>query len=85
MMSRALVRHDLRPDGFYYAADDAAGPFLDNMRSAYIVALRDRAAWVATTFNSASAEELAASAKRLFAAWTIEFQPVQRGTQIELL
>lgn len=85
MMSRALVRRDLHDHGFLYRAEDSAASFLDNMKSPYIVALRDRADWVAATFDELSADELDAIVKRLFETWTIEFQPVQPGSQEGLL
>ncbi|OPY84055.1 MAG: hypothetical protein A4E65_00374 [Syntrophorhabdus sp. PtaU1.Bin153] len=85
MMSRSLVRQKLDVQGFIYSADDAAASFLDNMKAPYIAALRDRAAWVAATFDSLSADELDSMVRRLFESWTIEFQPVQSGPPAELL
>lgn len=63
---------------------EAAGAFLDNMQSPYITVLRNRSEWVARTFDELSADELDAIVKRLFEAWTIEFQPIQFGPQAEL-
>lgn len=85
MMSRSLVRRELREQGVLYVADEAAGAFLDNMQSRYIVELRGRAEWVAATFDALPADELDRVVKRLFEAWTTEFQPVQIGPQAELL
>jgi hypothetical protein len=85
MMSRSLVRRELLADGLLYAAEEEAGSFLDNMQSAYIVELRNRAEWVAATFDELSADELNAIIKRLFEAWTTEFQPIQFGQQAEVL
>lgn len=84
MMSRSLVRRELHVDGLLYAAEEVAGAFFDNMRSAYIVALRKRAAWVAATFDELSEDELDTIIKRLFKAWTTEFQPIHFGTQAEI-
>jgi len=84
MMSRSLIRRQIHPEGLLYAAEDAAGAFLDNLQADYIVQLRDRAAWVTSTFDELSANELDAVVKRLFEAWTTEFQPVQFGPQAEL-
>ncbi|MCA9046569.1 MAG: hypothetical protein KDA69_19735 [Planctomycetaceae bacterium] len=83
MMSRSLVRRDLHVQGFLYSADDSAASFLDNMRSPYILALRDRAEWVAATFDTLSTDELDAIVKRVFKSWTTEFQPVQSRPQAE--
>jgi hypothetical protein len=49
------------------------------------VQLRNRAEWVASTFDELSANELDAVVKRVFEAWTAEFQPIQSGPQAELL
>ena len=85
MMSRSLVCREIHVQGFLYGARDSAVSFLDNINSPYIVALRNRADWVAATFDELSADELDAIVKRLFEVWTIEFQPSQFGPQTELL
>lgn len=85
MISRSLIRRELHEEGLLYAAEEAAGAFFENMRSTYIEQLRDRADWVASTFDQLSAIELDAVVKRLFAAWTTEFQPIQLGLQEKLL
>lgn len=85
MMSRSLVRREPHVQGFLYSADDSAASFLDNMRSPYVLALRDRAEWVAATFDAVSADDLDSIVRRLFESWTIEFQPVQSGLHAELL
>ena len=85
MMSRSLVRRELRVQGVLYAAEDSAASFLDNINSHYVVALRSRADWVAATFDDLSADDLDAIVKRLFEAWTIEFQPGRSGPQAEPL
>lgn len=85
MMSRSLVHRDLNVQGILYSAEDNAAWFLDNMKSSYIIELRKRADWVATTFDGLSEEELNTIVNRLFEAWTIEFQPTQFGTKAELL
>jgi hypothetical protein len=85
MMSRSLVRRELSVEGFLYSAEDSAASFLDNVKSSYILALRDRAEWVAAAFDQLSADELDAIIKGLFEAWTIEFQPIHTGSQGQLL
>ncbi len=84
MMSRSLVRREFVKQGLLYMAEEAAGAFLDNMKSPYIIELRNRSEWVATTFDKVSTEELNAIVKRLFEAWTTEFQPIELGLQAEL-
>lgn len=85
MMSRSLLRREVHVQGFLYGAEDSAASFLDNMNSPYIVALRDRADWVAATFDELSADQLDAIVKGLFETWTIEFQPSRPGPQADLL
>jgi hypothetical protein len=85
MMSRSLVRREYHVQGFLYSADDSATSFLDNMKSPYIVVLRDRAEWVATKFDALRTDELDSIVRRLFESWTIEFQPVQSRPQADLL
>lgn len=85
MMSRSLIRQEPHIQGFLYCAEDSAASFLDNMRSSYIASLRDRAEWVAGTFDELNADELNAIVKRLFEAWTIEFQHVRSAQQAGLL
>ena len=85
MISRSLIRREFQVQGVLYGAEDAAGAFLDNMLSPYIVQLRRRADWVASKFDELSASELDALVKHLFEAWTTEFQPVQLGLHAELL
>lgn len=84
MMSRSLIRRELHANGLLYVAEEEAGAFLDNMKSVYILELRKRAKWVAATFDKLSTSELDVIIKRLFEAWTIEFQPIQSGPQEEL-
>ena len=85
MISRSLIRRTFGADGVFYGAEEVAGSFLDNVRSPYLVELRNRADWVASTFDAFSAKELDAVVNHLFDAWTTEFQPVQMGPQAELL
>lgn len=85
MMSRSLVRRELLADGFFYTATEEAGSFLDNLKSAYISELRDRAGWVTATFDELGTDELSNIIKNLFRVWTIEFHPTEFGPQLELL
>jgi hypothetical protein len=85
MMSRSLIRRELHIQGVLYSAEDIAGAFLDNIGSPYIAHLRERADWLASTFNELSDSDLARTVKRLFEEWTAEFQPLHLGPQEELL
>ena len=85
MMSRSLAHREVHAQGFLYNADDSAASFLDNMKSSYIFDLRDRAEWVADTFDALSTDDLDFIVRRLFESWTIEFQSAQSRPQPELL
>ena len=85
MMSRSLIEREPRLDGLFYRAEERSSAFLNNLTAEYIVALRDRAEWVASTFDHLTNTELDMVIKRLFEAWTIEFQTVQPSAQLELL
>jgi hypothetical protein len=85
MISRGLIARTAGPEGILYSADEWAGPFLDNLRSQYMLELRERADWVVDQFDSLTAENLDGLTKRLFEAWTTEFQPVQLSLSGDLL
>lgn len=82
MASAGLVKRVTHDSGFLYVAEDAAGAFLDNLRSEYLCGVKERAQWVVDTFDAISAEELKTVIKRLFEAWTIEFQSMEMPTQL---
>ncbi len=84
MISRNLVSRSPETEGFLFSAEETAGAFLDNLRSPYMLHLRDRAGWVASRYDGFSASELDAVVKHLFEAWTTEFQPIQAAYQMEL-
>lgn len=77
MQSRFLVAVRPSEHGILYSADESAGAFLDNLKCTYALELRDRAAWVAETFDHLSDGQLSARVNRLFEAWTMEFQPAE--------
>lgn len=85
MISRNLVIRSPERQGFQFYAQETAGAFLDNLRSSYILQLRNRADWVVSRYDGFSVSELNAVVKQLFEAWTTEFQPIQGGHQMELL
>ena len=76
MMSKSLVIQSIEARGFRYSADDTAEAFMANLRSPYLLALRERANWVAATFDDLADAELDIEVRRLFERWTTEFQPV---------
>ena len=84
MISRGLVRRTFCERGFVYSAEEAAGALLDNLTANYTKGLRERAEWVISAFDGLPAEELDGVVRRLFEAWTTEFQPIDSGAQMEL-
>lgn len=84
MASAGLVRRVPHSLGFLYSADEAAGPFIANLKAEYLAGVKERALWVVNSFDHLSAEELDRVTNRLFEAWTTEFQPVEMGAQPEL-
>lgn len=84
LASAGLVRRVPQSLGFLYSADEAAGPFIDNLQAEYLTGVKERAQWVVDTFDHLTAEQLDRVTNRLFEAWTTEFQPVEMGAQLEL-
>ena len=85
MMSRSLVGRRVCSDGFLYSAHDSAEAFLGNLRSPYILQLRERAEWVSATFDELSEPDLNVEMGRLFASWTTEFLPVESDGLVDRL
>lgn len=85
LISRGLADRLLSEEGVLYCAEEQAGAFLNNLRAPYLRELCARAEWVTQTFDVLAMGELEAVIKRLFAAWTTEFQPIELGTQEQLL
>ena len=81
MISRALVSREFHANGFLYKAEESAEVFLGNMQSNYILELRNRAYWVADTFDTVGTDKLNSIIDDLFETWTIEFQPIQLSSR----
>ncbi len=85
MISRSLACRKMHPEGILYCADETATPFFSSIKSPYITTLRQRAKWVAATFDIVSAEQLDSIIGHVLEAWTIEFQPIEPTIQPGLL
>jgi hypothetical protein len=83
-MSRNLIERNARAGGIYYAASEAAGPFLDCLHSAYSRELRLRATWAIDTFGVLDDDELKSYFDARFERWTREFQAVQQPPELLL-
>jgi len=83
-ISRSLVKWHARADGIFYAASEAAGPFLECLHSAYSRELRLRATWAIDTFGALDDDELKSYFDARFERWTREFQAVQPPPELLL-
>ncbi|MGE6699477.1 ABC-three component system middle component 2 [Hyphomonas sp. NPDC076900] len=79
MASAGLVRREAQQDGIVYTANDDAGAFVDNLYSDYLMGIKNRAGWVAETFDDLLSDELDTVVNGLFEAWTTEFQSANTG------
>jgi hypothetical protein len=77
MHTRGLVERLVTPDGFRYRAGEEAGSFVDLLSSAYITALKDRAAWLIEHVQPMTESELAKLVRARMDAWEPEFQAGQ--------
>jgi hypothetical protein len=79
MMTRHLVERDVRVTGVEYRAGENAAPFLTALESTYLVALRDRAVWLAASLGDQSDDEFRSTMQRLFGQWVHEFNDPPGG------
>ncbi len=85
LMSRSLAQRVLSEEGVLFQAQEAAGAFLNNITAPYLHNLRERAKWVAQSFDQLDSGQLNKLVNQFFSAWTIEFQSVDIGTEGEPL
>jgi hypothetical protein len=78
MMSRGLILRVAAESGLAYQAHDSAGPFLDALSADYINELKQRSAWVVSTFGHMSDAEIRQALSRIYDQWTREFQVYER-------
>lgn len=83
MMHRGLVERQIESAGIGYRAGELAETFLASLAAPYLVALRERGAWVAETFGDTPEETLRTTMNRFFGEWIQEFQAVQRSLALE--
>jgi hypothetical protein len=84
MASRGLVVRCPDETGISYQAGDVADTFLASLSSPYIVALRDRAAWVVGAFAGLTDEHLKERIGTFFDRWIEQFQVAHKGSAGEL-
>jgi hypothetical protein len=83
-ISRNLIERRARSGGLYYAASEAAGPFLECLESLYSRTLRERAAWAINAFSKFDDNELKSYFDTRFERWTREFQTIQQPPDLLL-
>lgn len=79
MMTRHLVEREVTSDGIKYVAGENAATFLSSVSSNYLVALKDRAAWLIDALGGHTDEQFRAVMRRFFDKWVEEFQHVERS------
>ena len=79
MISRGLIAREVTPEGIYYRAGEFAETFIGSLTSRYLVALRERAEWVAETFSDMGHDVFRETLRAAFGRWIEEFQSVERS------
>ena len=79
MMTRQLIERRISPDGITYGAGENATTFLSSVTSTYLLALKDRAAWLVDVVGKLSDHEFRSVMHRFFDKWIEEFQLVEQS------
>jgi hypothetical protein len=79
MMTRDLVAREVTSDGIKYAAGENAETFLSSVSSSYLVALKERAAWLVENLGDLTDEKFKGMMRRFFDKWVEEFQHVEKS------
>jgi len=79
MVSKALVEREIGHSGISYRAGDFAETFFLSLTSAYMISLRERAAWVIQEFGDLGAAELRDRMNAYFDNWIDQFQAEHRS------
>jgi hypothetical protein len=83
MMARQLVERDFSPNGIQYRAGENATPFLASLTSEYLVALKERAAWITRAFADRTESDFEKVMRQFFDRWVEEFQAAERSLGAE--
>lgn len=79
MMTRDLIERQIGPNGITYGAGDNATTFLSSVSSTYLLALKDRAAWLVEVLGNLTDQEFRSVMHRFFDKWVEEFQQVEQS------
>lgn len=83
MMTRELVDRDFNVDGIRYSAGENAAPFLEALESDYLMALKERAAWLVHALGDKNEEDFRDVMHRFFDRWVEEFQAAESSLGAE--
>jgi ABC-3C biological conflict system middle component len=72
--SRGLIQRVYQDGGVFFAAADHSAGFLDSLNAPYVLALRERAAWVAAAFGLLSDKDLESAVGGRIGTWGAEFE-----------
>lgn len=79
MMTKHLVEREITPEGIKYIAGENAATFLASVSSNYLVALKERAAWLIEALGNHTDEQFRNVMRRFPDKWVKEFQHVERS------
>lgn len=79
MMTRDLIERQVGPNGITYGAGENATTFLSSVSSTYLLALKDRAAWLVEALGNLTNQEFRSVMHRFFDKWVEEFQQVEQS------
>jgi hypothetical protein len=77
MISRGLVHREATAKGILYRAGEFAETFITSLASPYVVALLERAGWVAKAFSELGDGAFRETMSAAFGRWNEEFQYTQ--------
>jgi len=83
MMTRELVAREFAAEGIQYRAGENAAPFLSSLESAYLKALKERAAWLVNALGDHTDQEFRTVMRRFFDHWVEEFQAAEHSLGAE--
>ena len=83
MVSRSLVERQATVDGITYTAGEFAETFVASLTSPYLAAMRERAAWVSSTFGDMEEDVFRNTMSRAFDRWIEESQFARASLAVE--
>jgi hypothetical protein len=83
MMTRDLIVREVYSGGLRYKAGESAAPFLNSIRTPYLLALKSRASWLVDYLAAYSDDEFNVLMRRFFDNWIVEFQAVERSLGVD--